>query len=233
MQEFKTPFSKAYWKAAVSELKKPGSLVLAALFIALRVAVKAFNIPIPWVENQHIGLDFLVNSVGAMIYGPVVGMLGGAVSDTIGAFLFPQGPYFFPYIFLEMSSSFLFGLFLYRSHLTPSRVILSRFAVTVGCNMLLTPAIMNLERFYKGKAAVKFFTLSRLVKNVILFPLEALLLVIFLSAVGVVLAKMKVIPASNGKMEIRPKHVILLCVLAALTVGILALYVNGFLTPKP
>ena len=45
-----------------------------------------------------------------MIYGPLVGLLVGAVSDTIGAVLFPTGAYFFPFIFVEMFSSFIFGL---------------------------------------------------------------------------------------------------------------------------
>ena len=69
--------------------------VFAAVIIAMRIAVKAVKIVIiPGALN--FGFDFIVNSAGSMIYGPLVGLLVGAVSDTIGAVLFPTGAYFFP-----------------------------------------------------------------------------------------------------------------------------------------
>ena len=62
-----------------------------------------------------------------MLYGPIMALLGGLISDTIGAVLFPSGPYFFPYALIEMSSGFIFALFLYRAKLTEFRIILARF----------------------------------------------------------------------------------------------------------
>ena len=40
------PFSKAYWRDAVSELKDVHMMVFAALMIALRLVLKQFAIPI-------------------------------------------------------------------------------------------------------------------------------------------------------------------------------------------
>lgn len=108
----------------------------------MRIAVKAVKIVIiPGALN--FGFDFIVNSAGSMIYGPLVGLLVGAVSDTIGAVLFPTGAYFFPFIFVEMLSSFIFGLFLYRAKLSSWRVIASRFAVVVVCNFIVNPLVMT------------------------------------------------------------------------------------------
>ena len=40
MELYKTPFSRAYWKQACRELKSPRMLIIAALIVALRVALK-------------------------------------------------------------------------------------------------------------------------------------------------------------------------------------------------
>ena len=106
-------FSKEYWVCAVGELKKPRMLVFAAVLVALRVALQAFSIPI--IPGQlYINFGFLVNALGSMVYGPVVAVISGAVSDTVGTILFPKGTYFFPYIFQEIAGSLIFALFLYK-----------------------------------------------------------------------------------------------------------------------
>ena len=81
---FRTPFSRDYWYQAFSELKNTRSLVFAALILALRIAMKPLKIPIA--ADVNITFGFIVNSFGSMVYGPVVALLGGALSDTIGYF---------------------------------------------------------------------------------------------------------------------------------------------------
>ena len=43
---YKTPFSKAYWRDAAAELKDTKMLVVTALMIALRIALKPLAIPV-------------------------------------------------------------------------------------------------------------------------------------------------------------------------------------------
>ena len=96
---FSHPFCPEFWRCAAGEFKNWRMLVFAAVIIAMRIAVKAVKIVIiPGALN--FGFDFIVNSAGSMIYGPLVGLLVGAVSDTIGAVLFPTGAYFFHFIFV-------------------------------------------------------------------------------------------------------------------------------------
>ena len=99
-QLFATPFSKIYWRCAFNELKNTRMLVFASLIIALRVAFKLFAIPIG--PSLNITTGFFVNALGSMCYGPVVALISGAISDTIGCILFPQGIYFFPFIFVDL-----------------------------------------------------------------------------------------------------------------------------------
>ena len=92
-------------------------------------AMKPLRIPVA--TDVNITFGFIVNALGSMVYGPVVALLGGAVSDTLGYLVSPNGVYFFPFILLEMGGSFIFALFLYSTDITPVRLILSKFCVNL------------------------------------------------------------------------------------------------------
>ena len=176
--EKQTIFSKAYWLKAAGEMKKPRVLVFAALMIALRVALKPVGINIA--ADLRINTAFLINAFGAMVFGPVVAALAAAVSDTLGCILFPQGPYFFPFVFVEIAGSVIFALFLYRRKINMTRVIMSRFCIDFFVNIVLQTPIMML---YYNMMLGKYYApidLLRIVKNLALFPLEAVVLAVFL-----------------------------------------------------
>ncbi len=179
MTIFPHPFSKAFWKTSAMELKNTRMLVFAALMIALRVIFKAVSIPIG--PDLRINVAFLINAFGAMVYGPVIAIIAAAVTDTLGCLLFPTGPYFFPFIFQEIAGSLIFALFLYRQNLTPKRVILSRFCIDFFVNIVLTTPIMML--YYEVMLGKYYapFDLLRIIKNLVLFPFESIILMVFLS----------------------------------------------------
>lgn len=175
------PFSAAYWRDAAAELKNVRMLVFAALMIALRVALKGVRIPLP-APDLYINVAFFANAFGAMVFGPVMAALAACVSDTLGCLLFPTGAYFFPFIFVEIAGSVIFALFLYRAEVTPTRVILSRFCICFFVNIVLNAPIM--WWYYKlvlGKSYV-LFQLPQILKNLFLFPLESVVLTLFLEA---------------------------------------------------
>jgi len=212
---FKTPFSSAYWKSAFAETKKIRMLILAAFVIVLRVAIEKLSIPVG--VDLEIRFTYFVNAVGSMVYGPVLGLLTGAVTDTISAVFFPSPGmvYFFPYIFIEMAGSFIFGLFLYRAPISAVRTILSRFSVVFICNLIMSPIvyIYYARMMYgKNKAFMSIF-LPRVAKNLLLWPAESFLLVLFLGATIPVLIKIKVIPGQALDMKITTKHIMILAAL--------------------
>ena len=86
---FSHPFNGRYWRLALSEFRSLKMLVVAAMLTALRIAVKSLTIQI--MPGLNITFGFIVNAVGSMIYGPVVAVVTSAVSDTLGAILFPTG----------------------------------------------------------------------------------------------------------------------------------------------
>ena len=225
---FRTPFSGAYWKLAFSELRYTKILAVAGVMLALRIAVKAVAIPIPLSQDLYFSFDFIVNSLSAMITGPFIATMTGAISDTIGAILFPKGPYFFPYIFPEMASGLIFALFYYRANLGSLRVMLGRFFVSLISNIALGAWISYYyyQTFYpKSLPLWGSRQVAGIVKNLALFPLEVLVLLLLFGAVLPITNKMGLTFTKQTKFEIHKKEVVLLVVLAAVAVGAIALYV--------
>lgn len=222
---FRTPFSRAYWLCALRELKNVRMLAVAAILIAVRVALKPVSISLSPTLSIHFG--FFVNALGAMIFGPVVAVLSAAVSDTLGCLLFPNGAYFFPFIFTEIAGSLLFALFLYRAPLTGWRVTLSRFAVCFLVNIVIQSPIMLL--YYKlilGKEYA-IFDLPRILKNLVLFPFESLLLLLFLNVVRPVTYRMQLTCDPPQKLKVTKRLVIFVVVLfliGALATGAYYIY---------
>lgn len=190
-QTFLTPFTPAYWKCSIGELASLKSLVLAALFIALRMAIKSFKIPLPFGDNLNIFFTFTVNALGSYIYGPVVGFLSGCVCDTLSYVIAPSGPYNIAFMFVEGLGSFLFGVVLYRAKISAVRLFLSKFFVSLICNVFLTPVFLS--TMY-GKKTVIALMIPRIWKNLTLLPFEGIILCIIFGAMLPILYRAKALP---------------------------------------
>ena len=208
---FRTPFCAEYWQQAFSELKNTRTLVFAALILALRIAMKPLKIPIA--ADVNITFGFIVNALGSMVYGPVVAALSGAVSDTLGYLVAPSGVYYFPFIILEMAGSFIFALFLYSTDITPVRLILSKFCVNMFVNVLLNEPIM--VRYYQlfFTSTYQPFVWVRIVKNIVMLPIEALILMVVFRAMIPALSRVGYNPLGKVELAYTKRHIILLAVL--------------------
>lgn len=219
---YQTPFSKAYWRDAALELKDTRILVFAALMIALRVALKSLGIPIA--ADLKINIAFFINALGAMVFGPVVAVLAAAVSDTLGCLLFPTGVYFFPFILTEIAGSLIFALFLYRTRVTATRVILSRFCVDFFVNIVLNAPIMAWYYQVVLNKSYAFFQIPRILKNLALFPLESVLLILFLTAMIPLAYRMHLGYDTGERLHLKKRQAILLGVLFLFAAGCVAGY---------
>ena len=225
------PFSKAYWRDAAAELKDVRILVVTAMMIALRVAMKGLSITIA--PNLYINTAFLANALGAMIFGPVVASLAAVVSDFLGFLIFPQGGavYFPPYVLVEVAGSVIFALLLYRAKLSATRIILSRFCICLFVNILLqAPITLWYYKVVLGKSYM-MFQIPHIIKNLAMFPMESWLLTFVLSILAPLTYRLGLTydpgPA-NGSLKFTKKQiavlVLLLCVGIASTVGYLFYY---------
>lgn len=199
------PFSKAYWADAFAELKDTRMIVTAALLIALRVAMKGLAIPLA--PNLKINTAFFVNALGAMIYGPVVAAVAAAISDTLGCIIFPQGVYFFPFIFIEIAGSVIFALFLYRAKVTVIRLALSRFCIDFFVNIVLNMPIMAMYYDVVLGQSYTWLQLPTIAKNLCMFPVEAILLVMFMSVMLPIVYRLRLVYYSGEELKVTKKVV--------------------------
>ncbi len=226
------PLSRAYWREAAAQLFNVRILCVTAILIALRVAIKAAQIPVG--PELNITFGFFVNALGASVFGPVVAVIAAAITDTLGCIIAPTGTYFFPFIFVEIGGSLIFALWLWRAKLSATRVILSRFFVSAVCNLVLNPLIMIWYYAWLGNGKnYAFMTLPRTVKNLALFPFEAFLLVVFLGAMMPILAKLHLIPKMQTKPILNKKHIALLAVLLVIAIVIVIMFYGLWMPTQP
>ncbi|HIT33907.1 MAG TPA: folate family ECF transporter S component [Candidatus Faecousia intestinigallinarum] len=223
---YKSPFSKAYWRDAAMELKDTKMLVFAALMIALRLVLKTFVV-IPLAPNLNINTAFLANALGAMTFGPVMAGICAVITDVLGFLLKPVGVYFVPFVLTEVAGSVIFALFLYRAKVTPARVMLSRFCICFFVNVLLQAPIMMWYNAVTVGSSSYVLTIPGIVKNLFMFPIESVVLTLFLRVMLPITNRLGLTYGGNAKDNLRfsNKQVALLVVL--LVVG--AASVFGYL----
>ena len=229
------PFSKGYWKDAAAELKDTRMLVITALLVALRIALKPFAIPLG--PQMYIQTPMLATALGSMIFGPVMAIPAAIVSDTIGFIIHPTGEYFLPFVLTEIASTVIYALCLYRSKATPTRVMLARFLICSLVNVVLQQLIYGWYYLFIGnpKSAVdsimSIMTTSRIFKNLFFFPIETVILTLFLKALIPVTNRMKLTFCPDADMRFTKRQmaalVCLLAIGAGSAVGYLSYRYNG------
>ena len=209
---YQTPFSRDYWRDAASEMKITKMLVVTALMTALRIALKPLAIPLG--PSLNIQTAMLATALGAMIYGPVVAIPAAIVSDTIGFMIFPNGEYFLPFVLTEIASTMIYALFLYRARVSPTRVMLARFCICFLVNVVLQQFIIAWQYAFYGssedaiKAMTDVLTTTRIIKNLFFFPIESVVLTLFLKVLLPVTQRAKLTFCKDADMTITKKQII-------------------------
>lgn len=161
---------KEYWKSAARELRSVRSITGAALFAAMSPILALCTIQV----NQflQIGFTSLTHAMTGYFFGPLVACMSGGIADIIKYMLKPNGPFFPGFTINEMLVGFIYGLFFYKRKITLPKCITARFIVTVGINLTLTPLWLS---FLYGNA-FKFMVPTRIIKNIIMIPVDIFLL---------------------------------------------------------
>lgn len=225
------PFSRAYWRDAVAELGDTHMLVFAALMIALRLVVKQLFIPIT--PFLHINVAYFVNALGAMVFGPVFAIICAAITDVLGYLIRPDGVYFIPFILTEIGGSLVFALFLYRARVNTVRIMLSRFCINLFINVLLQTPIMMwyYALFMDGKQYTFAMAVPGMIKNILMFPIESVLLALFLSVMLPITSRLGLTYAGSGigeDLKFSKKQIVTLALLFVVGVGCVFGYLNYY-----
>ena len=192
MQEAKlSVFSPAYWRTARAEFRNVRVLAFAGLVCAMAIVLEGLPIYLLG-PSLKIYFSFLVVGLGCMCYGPCVGMMAGAIIDSVGFLLSSYGePYFPGYLVTAVLSGFIYGVLLYKRKPTLLRIVVVRLIINYGSNVLLGSVW---KAMLYGKGYLYTVTASVL-KNVVLLPLETAVMVLVFRAVHPLLTRLALIPA--------------------------------------
>ena len=114
-------------KNSFFELKRVQTLALVAMLLALRVVLGLFaNATLPFFGNQvKFGASFLPVAAAGALYGPVSGLLVGALGDVLSFVLAPTGMYIPGFTISGALTGIIYGCFLYKNQITLPRVIIA------------------------------------------------------------------------------------------------------------
>lgn len=171
MKKIKQLFSDSLHEFTVTK-----NLVLCGLMAALAIVLSMVaSISIgPYVK---IGFSGIPNRIVEFLFGPVVGCIFGGALDLLKFMIKPDGPFFFGFTFNVMLAGLIYGCLLYHKPLSIKRIVIAEFLVKLIVNCGLNTLWISM---LYGKA---FFVLlpMRLLKNVIMLPIDSAIVFFALS----------------------------------------------------
>lgn len=176
----------------MADFHKLRTLVFAALMVAACMALA--QIPaIPINESLRVTWGFLARSVCALVGGPVTALVFGFVEDTLSFIVHPTGAYFPGYTLTTMLGTLIYALFLYRARVTVLRIFFAKLATNV-MNVVLG-SLWSAILYSKGYL---YYMTASLIKNTLMLPVQAMMLILLLSALLPVLHRAGLLPDQGG-----------------------------------
>ncbi len=179
------------FKKSSKNLASTKYLAIMAIFIALKIAVGTFYIPVA--DNLRIYSTFIFSAVEAAIIGPIPALVSGLIGDLLGVIIRPSGPFFPGYTLSSMLGLFIYAIFLYDTKITWLKIVGAKFVVNLFVNAFLG-SIWSTLMFSKGFI---FYFNASLLKNTLLLPIEFIMLVLIFNVIGPSLKKKQLISSQN------------------------------------
>lgn len=143
-------------------------LALMGVLVAAEVVLSRFLSLAVW--NLKIGFAFIPMAIAAIMLGPIKAGIVCALSDFVGAILFPIGQYFPGFTLTAFLTGFIFGVFLYEKQ------NITRIAIAVLINQLILGLSLNtlwISILYG--APYKAVFISRIPQVAIMIPVQILI----------------------------------------------------------
>lgn len=170
-------------------MKNVKVIVFMGLFIALEVILTRFlSIKTPIVR---IGFGFLPIALSAIMFGPIVGGVTGALSDLVGMAIFPSGTFFPGFTLSAFLGGAIYGLFLYKKPVTIVRVGAAVLVIKLFIDLVLNTFWLSI---LMNKAALAILP-TRVVANAVMFPIQAVLIFVVWKAVGTTVQRQNMLKA--------------------------------------
>lgn len=218
------------WKVIRLSALEMTDLVTVCVMAIMLAACYVFGmLTIPLMgQALQVKFSFLIYSVSGVLYGPVPTAILG-VCDQIFVETLMKGNGILPgYIISFAIRGLIYGFFLYYPTAIKKGMSVPRFALLKATDTVFNNIVMNTYlNFHYGFISAGSLSAAmavRIGKNIILLPLEVFLLCVFMSAMLRALPRIGVMPQIRCS-KITGKHIIALCVLAAVGIGLLIAYI--------
>lgn len=132
---------RAQFDDSARALRRTQTLALTGVMLAAQIALSSYG-SIRLTDSLWISLGHLALAPTAMLFGPVVAGMQGALSDILSYILRPSGPYFPGFTLSALLGGVIYGMALYRAKPTPARIVIGRLAVVVLLNILLNTVFL-------------------------------------------------------------------------------------------
>ena len=188
-------FTKEYWKSSISHFYNVKSICLMAIFVALMTVIGGICSIFPLkVYGRTISLLFLFWPLIGILFGPISGMSIALIVDVLMYFLFPTGyPFYIGYTLAEMLIVFVSGIIFYKSNISIIKLIIFEGFVDIVVHVGIESLFMNdIMKWHLGEA-YQAYVIGGLTKNVILWPIEVVILFLLISALLPVFKSLKLV----------------------------------------
>lgn len=156
-------------------------LTLASMLIALQVVLGKLSVGDPNVVKVSLG--FMATAMIGYFLGPWIGGFAMVVNDLISNTILSSGTLFFPgFTFSAFISGVIAGMFLYNQKVTWQRAFVYEFFQILITNVFFTTLWVYLMSLSSSSTSRGFMALLaiRLPKEVISWPIEALIVFVIL-----------------------------------------------------
>ena len=161
----------AQYRDSLRSLRSTSTLTTAGLLLAIQMVLSSYGV-IEVTDSLKISLAHLALAPTAMLFGPVVAGMQGALSDILGFMLKPTGPYFPGFTLTALLGGVIYGMFFYKTRRSTWQIIAARLVIIVFVNILLNTVFLVML-YGPSRLAT---TPVRALKNIIQLPFDCILL---------------------------------------------------------
>lgn len=159
----------------MQKLSKTAIITIAALMVALSVILTFLSIPVSNIVIIRFG--YIPLGVASYLLGPFYGAIVGAVSDVIGYFIKPMGPFFPGFIISAVLTAINYGIFFYKRKVTFTKILIAEIIHTFAIALLLNSLWLSI---LYGKGYIPLIS-ARLIKELTTLPINIGLLYVVLN----------------------------------------------------
>ncbi len=196
-QLYRTPFSRAYWRDALRDFRKPRNLVFSALMVAACVVLSYIPSLKIYGDVKITSWSYLARALCALVCGPVNAVVFGVVEDNVGYFMNPSGGYFPGYMLTTVLGVLIYALFFYRAKVTVPRLFFAKLLNNV-VNVFLGSLWSSI---LSGKGYWTYVSVRAVTNAVRLIP-DVIVLAVFFGAILPILSRTGLLPKGVDRLRL-------------------------------